>query len=322
MTLVTPAWLALIISLPTRNATARMRVWRRLKALGCGVLRDGVYLLPRSDTGQAALAREAHEVATAGGNANLVALNATDEQQELSWRTLFDRTPDYARLTRDLRALKVAPKAVSPAALARKAAGLRRSFEGIRAIDFFPGAARDQALALLEESEHAVRTRLSPDEPHAVARPITRQRRADFRQRVWATRKRPWVDRLASAWLIKRFIDREARFLWLDTPRDCPARAIGFDFDGAQFTHIGSRVTFEVLLAAFGLDADPALTRVGMAVHYLDTGGIPVEDASGFNTILLGARNRLKSDDQLLAEATKIFDFVYSAYEEHPTHDK
>lgn len=322
MNTVAPVWLALILSLPTRNATARMRVWRRLKALGCGVLRDGVYLLPRSDTAQAALAREAHEVATAGGNANLVAINATHEQQESSWRALFDRTADYARLTRELRALKVAPKAAPPAALARKAAGLRRSFEDINAIDFFPGAARDQTLTLLEETEHALQTLLSPDEPHAVARPITRQRRADFRRRVWATRKRPWVDRLASAWLIKRRIDRAAKFIWLDKPRDCPARAIGFDFDGAQFTHVGSRVTFEVLLAAFGLDADPALARLALAVRYLDTGGIPVEDASGLNTILLGARNRLKSDDQLLAEAIKIFDFVYSAYEDLPPDDK
>lgn len=317
-----PPWLALIISLSTRNATARMRVWRRLKALGCGVLRDGVYLLPQSDTARAALMREAHEVAGADGNANLVAIDATDEQQEMSWRALFDRTADYARLTRELRALKVSPKSSAPAALARKAAGLRRSFEDISAIDFYPGAARDQALALLEETEHAVQTLLSPDEPHAVARPITRQRRADFRRRVWATRKRPWVDRLASAWLIKRFIDRAAKVVWLDKPRDCPARAIGFDFDGAQFTHVGSRVTFEVLLAAFGLDADPALTRLAMAVRYLDTGGIPVEDASGLNTILLGARNRSKSDDQLLAEAIKIFDFVYSAYEEFPPDDK
>ena len=316
------AWLALITSLPTRNATARMRVWRRLKALGCGVLRDGVYLLPQSDAARAALTREAREVASASGNANLVEINATDKQQELSWCALFDRTADYAQLTRELRALKVPPKSASPTALARKAAGLRRSFEDISAIDFFPGAARDQALALLEETEHAVQTLLSPDEPHAVARPITRQRRADFRRRVWATRKRPWVDRLASAWLIKRFIDREARFIWLDKLRDCPERAIGFDFDGAEFTHIGTRVTFEVLLAAFGLDADPALTRLAMAVRYLDTGGIPVEDASGLNTILLGARNRLKGDDQLLAEAMKIFDFVYSAYEELRPDDK
>ena len=120
---------------------------------------------------------------------------------------------------------------------------------------------------------------------------------------------------------IKRFIDREARFIWIDKPSDCPARATGFDFDGADFTHVGNRVTFEVLLTAFGLDADRPLSRLALAVHYLDTGGIPVEDAGGLNTILLGARNRSRTDDQLLAETMKIFDFVYSAYKDEKSAD-
>ncbi|MBI4203428.1 MAG: chromate resistance protein [Betaproteobacteria bacterium] len=315
-------WLALIISLPTRNATARMRVWRGLKALGCGVLRDGVYLLPQGAGAQEALAQEAAEVATAGGNANLVALSATDERQELSWRRLFDRSDDYARLTRELQTLQAGARAMPAAALTRKLAGLRRNFAEVGAIDFFPGAAREQAQRLLEETERAIQSVLSPDEPHAVARSIPQLRRADYRRRTWATRKRPWVDRLASAWLIKRFIDRDAKFSWIDKPRDCPALAVGFDFDGAEFTHVGNRVTFEVLLAAFGLDDDRALARLAMAVHYLDTGGIPVEDASGLNTILLGARSSAKTDDQLLSEALKIFDFIHSAYQEHAANDE
>lgn len=311
------SWLALIISLPTRNATARMRVWRGLKALGCGVLRDGVYLLPQSAGARDALAQEAAEVATAGGTANLVALDAMEERQELSWRRLFDRSDDYSRLIQELQTLQAGAKAMAPAALARKLGSLRRKFTEVGTIDFFPGAAHEQAQRLLEETEQTIRSLLSHDEPHAVARPIAHLRRADYRRRTWATRKRPWVDRLASAWLIKRFIDRDAKFLWIDSPRDSPPRAVGFDFDGAEFTHVGNRVTFEVLIAAFGLDDDPALARLAMPVHFLDTGGIPVEDASGLNTILLGARSRSKSDDQLLSETLKIFDFVYSAYTEH-----
>ncbi|OGA38973.1 MAG: hypothetical protein A3G24_10735 [Betaproteobacteria bacterium RIFCSPLOWO2_12_FULL_62_13] len=316
-----PAWLALIISLPTRNATVRMRVWRGLKALGCGVLRDGVYLLPKSAAARQALAQQAGEVAAAGGQANLVEIHATDDSQRSSWRRLFDRTADYARLTREVRALRDAPKSASATVLARKAAALRRNFTEISGIDFFPGAAGEQAQSLLEEAEQAIQRLVSPGEPHAVARPIPRLRRAEFHGRVWATRKHPWVDRLASAWLIKRFIDREARFIWIDKPSDCPARATGFDFDGADFTHVGNRVTFEVLLTAFGLDADRPLSRLALAVHYLDTGGIPVEDAGGLNTILLGARNRSRTDDQLLAETMKIFDFVYSAYKDEKSAD-
>ena len=111
-----PAWLALIISLPTRNATVRMRVWRGLKALGCGVLRDGVYLLPKSAAARQALAQQAGEVAAAGGQANLVEIHATDDSQRSSWRRLFDRTADYARLTREVRALRDAPKSASATA--------------------------------------------------------------------------------------------------------------------------------------------------------------------------------------------------------------
>lgn len=308
-------WLALIISLPTRNATARMRVWRGLKALGCGVLRDGVYLLPGNDGARNALARQAGEVAAAGGSANLVELRPADPDEEQVWRRLFDRGTEYARLTRELRGLRI-ERSAAPAALARKAASLRRAFADLSAIDYYPGAAREHAKGLLEETESAINARLSPGEPRAVARLIRRLSRKDFQRRVWATRKRPWVDRLASAWLVKRFVDRAATFLWLEKPRDCPARAVGFDFDGAPFTHVANRVTFEVLLASFGLDADPALARLALLVHYLDTGGIPVNDAEGLKTILVGVRARSRSDDQLLAESLRIFDLIYKAYQE------
>jgi len=321
MNSVNQGWLALITSLPTRNATARMRIWRGLKALGCGVLRDGVYLLPRCDGAQQALLRQAQEVAAAGGTAHLVEINATDPQAS-SWSKLFDRTADYTRLARELRALKVPSKPGSAGALVRKASSLRRGFEEISAIDFFAGAARDQTRLLLEETEQKVQLLLAPDEPRAVTRAIPRLRKSDFRRRTWATRKRPWVDRLASAWLIKRFIDHHAKFTWLDKPGDCPAHAVGFDFDGAAFTHVGNHVTFEVLLLTFGLDADAVLSRLATVVHYLDAGGLPAEDAKGLNTILRGAQSYCRSDDQLLAESLKIFDFIHGAYQEQASDDK
>jgi hypothetical protein len=152
---------------------------------------------------------------------------------------------------------------------------------------------------------------LSPGEPHAVDAAIEPRAIGDFQGRVWATRRRPWVDRVASAWLIARFIDREARFLWLDSPADCPADALGFDFDGATFTHIGERVTFEVLLASFGLAGDVGLARVGALVHALDAGGTFVPEASGFEAMLSGARQRTSDDDLLLAEMSGVLDALH-----------
>jgi hypothetical protein len=116
------------------------------------------------------------------------------------------------------------------------------------------------------------------------------------------------VDRLASAWLIARFIDPQAQFLWLADPAALPRGALGFDFDGARFSHVGARVTFEVLLASFALDQDLRLARIGAIVHYLDAGGIPVAEAAGLEAVLAGLRELHHDDDALLRAASAVFD--------------
>ena len=165
-------------------------------------------------------------------------------------------------------------------------------------------------MAALRESQK----RLSGGEPHAAKGKVRRLDPARYRNRLWATRKDLWVDRLASAWLIRRFIDGKAKFAWIDRPRNRPKGSIGFDFDGAEFTHVDSRVTFEVLLASFGLDGDQALASIGHAVHFLDIGGIPVADAKGLETMLRGIKAKARGDDETALEANKVVDFFYAAY--------
>jgi hypothetical protein len=123
------------------------------------------------------------------------------------------------------------------------------------------------------------------------------------------------VDRLASAWLIRRFIDPRAKFRWLKDVKRYPKAALGFDFDGATFTHVGARVTFETLLASFGLESDPALVRLGSVVHCLDVGGVPVAEAAGIESVLRGMRAQIIDDNKLLAEASRIFDHLYLSYQ-------
>ena len=154
---------------------------------------------------------------------------------------------------------------------------------------------------------------LSPDEPLPVSGTVALLNRADYLGRVWATRRRPWVDRLASAWLIKRFIDPEANFLWLSSPADCPDHALGFDFDGAAFTHVADQVTFETLLASFGL-RQVALQRIAELVHYLDVGGHQPPAATGVECVLMGFRESHHNDDQLLLAANQVFDSLYTTY--------
>lgn len=309
------SWLIFIASLPTRNSAGRMRVWRALKALGCGVLRDGVYVLPYRPQFRQTLQLQAEDVVAGGGSAHILALDSENQDQQTVFENLFDRSADYAKLVDDIRQthdLNFQPEDM--AKLQKQIHRLRKEFEAIALQDFFPGAARDQAAVALEDLEHAVNERIAPDEPHAVQHRIKRLQHKDYHNRIWATRQRPGIDRLASAWLIRRFIDPEARLIWLAAPDDCPAEALGFDFDGAVFTHVGAKVTFEVLQASFGLTKDAALNRIGELVHYLDVGGIPVLESVGLETLISGMRQRWTGDDELFAETEKIFDAFYQAF--------
>ncbi len=300
----------LVLSLPTQNATARMRAWRTLKACGAGVLRDGVYLLPDGPAHRQLLDDVAADVVDSGGSARV--LSVDDTAGELA--ALFDRSADYAELIALAHRSRPAPRA-NPSDDALKATRkLRKAFEQLAAIDYFPGPAQPQARAAIEALEAAAARASAPGEPRAAVRGITRLALADYQGRVWATRKRPWVDRLASAWLIRRFIDPDARFKWLADTAAAPKRALGFDFDGATFSHVGARVTFETLCASFGLET-PALLRLGLLVHGLDAGGVLPPEASGVESVLAGLRDAIANDDALLTAASHVFDALFASFE-------
>ncbi len=295
-------FLALFITLSTKQSAGRMRVWRALRSLGSATLRDGVYLLPESPQHLAALTEIADDVRSVQGTAEIFLLDGRDDLQHGQLVALFDRSADYANLLN-----KVSAAEIGDAKVVRT---LRREFSGLSAIDFFPGESRRQTEAALAALESA-----ATDEPSNISGKIRRLASADFKARTWATRKHLWVDRMASAWLVRRFVDREATFLWLDDPKRCPKKALGFDFDGATFTHVDGRVTFEVLAASFGLASDPAIARISTIVHYLDVGGVPVAEAAGIEAVLAGARAAAPNDDKLLIEASRLFDNLYKNYQ-------
>lgn len=303
--------LALILSLPTENATARQRIWRALKASGAAVLRDGVYLMPARDDCRTTLVSLSAEVNESGGTAYVLRV---EEADGADFVTLFDRSNDFATLLADVGQVRQALTADTVQDGLRRARKLRKSFTALADIDFFPGEAQKQANSGLLELEQACARALSPDEPTARDEHIARLQVADYQGRIWATRARPWVDRLASAWLIRRFIDPAASFRWLAAPAECQPDALGFDFDGATFSHIGSRVTFEVLAASFAL-ALPAITHLGQLVHFLDVGGAPPPEAAGVESVLAGLRETIGDDDQLLVAASCVFDGLLVAFQ-------
>jgi hypothetical protein len=303
-------WHLLILSLPTENATARMRAWRALKACGAAVLRDGVYLLPEGDDKRVALATIAYELRASGGTAHQLVSDAPLADFE----PLFDRSAEFGVLLAEITERRSSLTDANAFDAVKAARKLRKSVEQLAAIDFFAGEAQRQAREALHELEAEAQRRFAPDEPHAASHRIQRLALADYRGRVWATRRRPWVDRLASAWLIRRFIDPQARFVWLKTPADCPKKAIGFDFDGATFSHVGARVTFETLLASFALES-PALLRLGTLVHGLDTGGVRPPEADGIERVLAGLLEAIADDDQLLLVAAGVFEGLFTAFQ-------
>lgn len=313
------SFLALFVSLPTKASTGRMRVWRSVKAQGCATLRDGVYLLPDSADSAATLGEVAAQAVEVGGSGQVYRLSGCDEAQKAALRALYDRGEEYASIAEEIKALGRNLASPDGADAMRKLQPLVRRFEQVNRIDFFPGEAQRQTLSLLDDLRDAITRRMSPDEPTARQTDIPRLNRADYQGRTWATRARPWVDRLASAWLIRRFIDPSARIVWLASPSDCRNGWLGFDFDGAAFSHVGTKVTFETLLASFGLDSAPALVRLGKLVHCLDLGGLPVAEALGIESLLAGLRASEPDDDALLARACEIFDWLLKSYEDKTT---
>ncbi len=319
-------WSLLLVTLPSQPNAVRLRIWRALKALGCAALRDGAYLLPQAQAG--ALDALADEVRRHGGTASVLVLGARDAGQQTEWQALFDRSEAYAAWRVTAQALQIELPALAQAGAEtearRRQRGAADALAALRAIDYFAGPAAAQAESDLAALRSALDGHFSRGEPQArPAQGIALLARADFQRQTWATRARPWVDRLACAWLIRRFIDAQARFAWLPAgdadpatppvPPVPPPGVVGFDYDGARFSHIGALVTFEVLMVSFALTEDARLRRIAGAVHYLDAGGIPVPEAAGLEGVLAGLRALHADDDGLAAAAATVFDALYAA---------
>src|ERR1700722_18095920 len=296
------SWVVLITNLPLDDAAMRMRIMRTLEATGCAVLRDGVYLLPDSPAHRKSFGKLGEYIDGARGSAHFLVFPSLDDKQEIAFRAMSNRGREYDELVKVVESMRAGFGVSEPTAIARVLSKQRRELTSMIALDFFPGAARENAKRVLDELERQVYAMMFPDEPATAA---LAKRDGEFARRAWATRKPLLADRLASAWLIRRFIDPEAIMVWLDKGQAAPSSVVSFGYEDARFRSRNDRVGFEELLTAFGLEQHHALKRVGALVHYLDAGGKPVAEAPGVDTLLQGAYRRNKDDDELLAEAEK-----------------
>ncbi|MBO9529654.1 MAG: chromate resistance protein, partial [Acinetobacter oleivorans] len=296
----------LISSLPTQNSTARMRVWRSLKASGAATIRDGVYLLPITHSEK--FEAIAQDVISEQGSAYIFQAEASLNLEIVS---LFNRNEEYEAIRKQLVDLNQNQNESEKKELLKQVRKLRKSFDALVEIDYYPSEVQRQTLNELVSLEHSIARLGETNEPVFTQAKIKRLLKKDYQNRVWATRKHPWIDRLASAWLIKNFIDESPQLIWLESPSECPAHALGYDFDGAAFTHIDNFVTFEVLLHSFELET-PALKKIAEIVHYLDVGGFEPPEAIGIEKVIQGLRSQISNDDQLFELANYIFDGLYA----------
>lgn len=306
-------WLVLTATLPARPSGLRVRVWRALKATGAGTLREGVYVLPEHTASARTLRELERTIGEAGADAHLLVVQARDAAQEQSFRALFDRAEQYAEFLQAVKGVRGRIRRATQTELRQNLHALEAKLQAVQASDFFPGKHSQKAASALAVLRRDIELQLSPGEPAATQADIPPRALADYQERTWATRRRPWVDRLATAWLVRRFVDRNPTFVWLSDPKKCPRSALGYDFDGATFTHTGGRVTFEVVAESFGLLGDPAIRRLALLVHCIDVGGSPVDEAAGFEMLVRGLQVQHVDDDELLAASLPVFDAYYAA---------
>jgi len=313
---ITSRWLVYITTLPTEDPAARMRILRTLESLGCAVMREGVFLLPDTAAARQGLSSLGEHIARINGSASLLSVNSMDESQTRQFLGFFDRTHKYNDLIKTVESLKAALGVADSVQLMRLLNKHKREYETISTLDFFPSEAKERAARALAEAERAVHTLMFPAAQKKTGTIDTTGRQ--YFRRTWASRKPLWADQLASAWLIRRFIDAEAKLVWLDKNQDCPVTAVGFGYAGATFSNSKDKVTFEELLAGFKLDKNAALVRIGALIHALNSGESKVAEAAGVQTLLQGAARRSENEDQLLAETDMTFDLLYEAYFEAP----
>lgn len=313
-------WLLFIHQLPSQQSNLRVTTWRRLQQIGAIPLKQAVYALPDTADAREDFEWLKTEVKAAGGDATVFAADHVDAWSDGALVEEFRRVRQdtYDELTRDVeQALKRAssarrPKGTRAPALRRLLDIFRERLVAVEKIDFFGSAGRDRVLTMLRQLEDRI---AGPNRPSAPAETDSSGRMASFQGRLWITRPRPGVDRMASAWLIRRFIDRQAEFSFAVDRALVPDHGVPFDMFGVEFSHQGEGCTFETLCSVFGIDG-PALSRIAAIVHDLDLkdGRFSAPECSTVSAMIEGLQLAYQSDEALLEQGMTLFDSLYRSF--------
>jgi hypothetical protein len=310
-------WLVLMVSLPPHPSSLRVRVWRKLRALGAVPLRKSVYLLPPTPDNFERFQWLSQEVQKDGGEATFLSVENVENMKRAEVVRLFQqvRDQDYRVLVERYRTVaRGLDRRTRPHSTARRSeelARLARELDRIREIDFFDAPGYHEAKRLQETIE----MRLHPGQGGSEAADLPME---SLKGRRWVTRARPHVDRIGSAWLIKRFIDPDAQFVFAPS-KEFPPDAIPFDAAGVEFGHQGEDCTFETLVKRLG-QRDRRLTHLAEIIHEVDLKDqkFPRDEARGVDLAIRGLLATFKDDQEVLTHGMILFDGLYAALGDRP----
>lgn len=316
-------WLLIFYSIPAHPVSGRMKIWRKLAKTGAVQLKGAVYILPANDEHRELFQWIIGEVKSLGGDGSFVQTSRIETLTEHDVQELFreQRNAEYRDLLKQLDGLErkvQSGRKGTVAGIRDSAAGVlasaRKAYDEIHARDFFDAPLDKEAEQRLRSIERSLK-----DVKEAGAErlsPLGRKELKDYQKRVWVTRRRPFIDRMASAWLIRRFIDTAAKFRFIDE-KDAGAigaKEITFDLQGGAFTHHGELCTFEVLVRSFGIK-DKAVRKIAEIVHDLDLRDEKYghREASGIEEVLSGIRKTVRDDAEMLDKGMAVFEMLYQS---------
>jgi hypothetical protein len=311
----------LIHQIPPKPDYLRVKIGRRLQRVGAVAVKSSVYALPDGDQPLEDFQWIRREIIDGGGDATICRASLVDGLTDDQLRDAFReaRDADYAEVAAAAREIEAASSAEPADSSVRRTeddvARLRKRFAAIAAIDFFDATGRADAHDAIERLAAAAPARAMTTAGMATPRDAAAER-ARYRARTWVTRQGIFVDRMASAWLIRRFIDPDARFRFVDAERHRPTPGeIRFDMFEGEFTHRGDRCTFETLVERFSLE-DPALRAIAEVVHDIDLRDEKFghEDAAGIERALAGIARSSVDDAERAQRSAELFDALHAAY--------
>jgi hypothetical protein len=309
-------WLLLIHQIPPKPDYFRVKIWRRLQRVGAVAIKNSVYVLPKTDQTLEDFQWIVREITEGGGDASLCEAGFVEGLSDGQIEALFRaaRDADYAAIADEARELAqkhrpAAANATKRDELEPDASRLRKRLAEVAALDFFDSLGRQTAEGLVSSLEARLRPANSVESHQSV------KGLSEYRKRVWVTRKGIHIDRMGSAWLIKRFIAPDAKFKFVPARGYRPEKGeIRFDMYDAEFTHDGDRCTFEVL-ARFVPNV-AALRPIAEIIHDIDLKDSKFDrsEAAGIDALITGICTRSKNDEVRLSRASALFDDLYESF--------